>query len=262
MIFAVGAASAQRELNPLNTHSSRFRHPVRHGRHGETRLKIRRLGYCDERQNRRTDYLNVGYVFQTSFDQAFNDGPPLTANTKKGFGASVVYGTSYVLHRRPVLGRLHFGIDATWVDVNYSHGKLIRGTARTQQLDLGVGVGPAVHIRAARDLTVDVHFRYNPTFSTFYDEARPGEEVRMGYASMWTGGAAASWRRFSLGGEVRFGCGRYRMVDFAGRDRTPWTAATMPPDPMGPGGPISGDLHNRFLYLRTIGARVYVGFKF
>lgn len=270
------AAHEGAELNPHNPNSG-MKHCAEGckcakcecamcGKHAGHNVEIRGMRYVDRQggywRDMNRDYLNVGYVFQTSFDKFYNDGPPLTANTKKGWGMSVVYGTSYILHREPVWNRVHFGLDATWVDANYVEGKLIRGTARTHQMDLGMGIGPAMHIDAGGDWMVEIHFRYNPTFSTFYNEARTWEEARIGYASMWTSGASASWRRLALGAEVRFGGGNYHMLDYSARDQTPWTGASMPPDPQGPGGPIEGSLHDRVMRMRTIGARVFVGMRF
>lgn len=289
-VLCASATSAQerRELNPLNEFS-------------ESDCGVRN----EFRDWRARDYLNVGYVFQTSFDRAFNDGPPLTANTKRGWGMSVVYGTSYILHRRPVLGRLRFGVDATWLDVNYANGQTTRlydGKARTHQLDLGMGIGPAVRFGVARNWTVDVHFRYNPTFATYYNEAESWKNARLGYASMWTSGAAASWRLLSLGAEVRFGRGTYRRLDWeeyvvpdiplnlppirfpqpagprsamgsmsdsaAGETRAVPSGVVVAQHPGGNPGTgggasyIYGTTDDRVMKLRTIGARVYVGLRF
>ena len=54
-------------------------------------------------------------------------GGSLDAN----FGAAFTSGRTYFLHSRPILGLMKIGLDATWVDLNYSNYTLTAGDAKT-----------------------------------------------------------------------------------------------------------------------------------
>ncbi len=261
-------ANAQ-ELNPLNTDSDCDDKPTQQS------VRCRNcIVYFNDNGDLRVhrykqSWLNVGYVIQSSFDRFhFPDGaPPLTANSKKGWGMNVTYGTSYTLHRTPVLSILHFGIDAVWVDFNYVKGRMVRYVDRgrkpmTRQLDLAMGVGPAVHIAAARNLDVDVYFRYNPTLATYHNESRDRAEARLGYGTMFTSGFSVAWSGFALGGEMRLGHSDYHMLDWRDRDRTAFNPREGVTNPMFPGGPIAGTTHHKVMKLRTFGGRIFLGYRF
>ena len=43
---------------------------------------------------------------------------------KSDFGAAIVWGKTYYLHKKPLAGMIKFGIDWSWMDLNYAQYKL------------------------------------------------------------------------------------------------------------------------------------------
>ena len=63
----------------------------------------------------RSKYFNLGYVKQSLVFKDFGD-----EKLKNDFGVSISWGKTYYLHKKPLLGMLKFGLDWSWVDLNYS----------------------------------------------------------------------------------------------------------------------------------------------
>ena len=68
----------------------------------------------------RAKYFNIGYVNQKLIYKDF-DMPDM----KNDFGVSLSWGKTYYLHKKPLLGMLKFGLDWSWVDLNYAQYSLI-----------------------------------------------------------------------------------------------------------------------------------------
>lgn len=62
----------------------------------------------------RAKYFNLGYVKQTLADRTYG------GELKSDFGASLSWGKTYYLHRKPLFGMLKFGLDWSWMDINYA----------------------------------------------------------------------------------------------------------------------------------------------
>lgn len=134
-------------------------------------------------------------------------GGSLDAN----FGAAFTSGRTYFLHSRPILGLMKIGLDATWVDLNYSNYTLTAGDVKTpwHQLEYSLHVGPSVAINPIGKLNINAYFRYAPTFSLQYIG---GEDIslRGNYATMFVTGGMVSWGVIGIGAEYRFGDCNYR----------------------------------------------------
>ena len=90
---------------------------------------------------------------------------------KSNYGASFTVGRTFFLHKKPIGGFLRLGIDATWLDVNYTNYKIKHitywGTNRYEyhQGDLSVHIGPSITLTPTKKLYVHGYFRYVPTLT-------------------------------------------------------------------------------------------------
>lgn len=90
----------------------------------------------------RKKYINLGFI-NTTMSQ---DGQP---DLKSNYGASFTVGRTFYLHR-PIGGFLRFGIDATWLDLNYTNYDIKHiaywGTEEYQyhQREVSMHVGPSI----------------------------------------------------------------------------------------------------------------------
>lgn len=154
----------------------------------------------------RKKYRNISFSSQTLGDENGN-----YEDKGSNFGFGFTTGRSYILHKNPIAGMIRIGIDATWFDINYGNWseKIDDGKAWMHKLDIGMGVGPGIHVNPVSKLGIHVYFRYNPTFTATFDNYWDGLAIQGGYASYFTTGGAISWGVISLGAEARFGGGTY-----------------------------------------------------
>ena len=133
-------------------------------------------------------------------------------------GVALTTGHSFLVHEKPLARIIRFGFDAVWFDVEYGNWqKPVDNHKRwMHKLDLGMGIGPAVHLAPFDRLGVHAYFRYNPTLSlvahNFAGDEGGKFELVAGYASYFSTGLAVSWSAFSLGGELRYGRGTYKGI--------------------------------------------------
>ena len=133
-------------------------------------------------------------------------------------GIAFTTGHSFLVHERPLARIIRFGFDAAWFDIEYGNWqkRIDNHKKWLHKLDLGIGIGPAVHLSPFDRLGVHAYFRYNPTLSlvahNFAGDEEGKFELVTGYASYFSTGLSVSWSAFSVGGEVRYGRGTYRGV--------------------------------------------------
>lgn len=66
--------------------------------------------------NDRAKYFNISYVKQSlSMDM---EGVKCTWNNN--IGAALTWGRTYYLHKKPILGMIKFGLDWSFLDINFS----------------------------------------------------------------------------------------------------------------------------------------------
>ncbi|WP_417192431.1 hypothetical protein [Alistipes putredinis] len=124
----------------------------------------------------RSKYFNLGYVKQSLVFKDFGD-----EKLKNDFGVSISWGKTYYLHKKPLLGMLKFGLDWSWVDLNYSKytisepeepgsgsaGDIMDETIDigNHQLEYGMQVGPSITINPVHELKISLYFRLTPSYS-------------------------------------------------------------------------------------------------
>ncbi|MDR1671183.1 MAG: hypothetical protein LBR57_01545 [Alistipes sp.] len=163
--------------------------------------------------NPRKGYTNFSYSTQTL---SSHNGAEIG---KSKYGGSFLRGRTFNMHRKPIADLLYIGLDATWMDFNFTYYEKhnLSHDKPLNQFDVSMGIGPSVNVYPFRKLGVHAYFRYNPTFSFFYmdtpkhedhaDDA--GFDVMGGYGSLMVSGLSVSWGAISLGAEARWGAGKY-----------------------------------------------------
>ena len=154
---------------------------------------------------RRSDYLNLAFVVQnveTNIDEL--------SELNSEWGASISWGKTFYLHRKPIGRVLKFGLDWTWLDLNgacfeqdmYS---IFDGDYHETlyQLDAGMQFGPSITVNPVDHLKISTYFRVTPTFATVY--AVENELFLKNYATCLNAGLSVAWRLLSLGVEYRTG---------------------------------------------------------
>ena len=160
----------------------------------------------------RAKYFNIGYVKQTLTNEAF-DG-----EVKSDFGVLLSSGKTYYLHKKPLVGMIKFGLDWTWLDINYAKSGVGAYDAETNeryssdlhQAEVGMQFGPSVTINPIHHLKVSGYFRFAPSYSGLYVD----ETFYHNYVSMWNAGCAVAWKVISVGVEWRWGTATYNGLTF------------------------------------------------
>lgn len=160
----------------------------------------------------RSKYFNLGYVNQTVKDKT------LGREIKSDFGVSLSNGKTYYLHKKPLAGMIKFGLDWTWLDINYAKSGLETYDADTGELyssdmhqaEIGMQFGPSVTINPVHHLKVSGYFRFAPSYSGLYVD----DTFYHNYVSMWNAGCAVAWKVISVGVEWRWGTAKYNGLTF------------------------------------------------
>lgn len=189
----------------------------------------------------RKNYFNVSWVDQTLETET----DALEAKWDSQFGVALTKGTTYYLHKTPILGILKFGIDWTQIDLNYvKYNELDLGLndkledgfdddpvgdiigdyiddklgdlhLGRHQAELAMHVGPSLTINPVDHLKINGYFRYAPSFSCVLQETAEGDpRFSYGYGSFFVTGGAISYKVISLGAEYRWGQGKYCTTTF------------------------------------------------
>ena len=160
----------------------------------------------------RAKYFNIGYVNQTVTDKTFG------GKIKSDFGVSLSSGKTYYLHKKPIVGMIKFGLDWTWLDINYAKSTLETidpdtyeiSSSAMHQAEIGMQFGPSVTVNPIHHLKVSGYFRFAPSYSALYaDETFYHKDV-----AMWNAGVAVAWKVISVGGEWRWGTAKYDGLTF------------------------------------------------
>lgn len=205
----------------------------------------------------RAKYFNIGYVKQTLTDKV-NGG-----DIKSDFGISLSSGKTYYLHKKPIAGMIKFGLDWTWMDINYakstwntidSSTKEVSSSAM-HQAEIGMQFGASVTVNPIHHLKVSGYFRVTPSYSGLYRD----ETFYNNYVTMWNAGCAMAWKVISLGVEWRWGSAKYNGLTFDGLD--------LDEDSFGEeDNPSMGDVMDQISApkrkLKTSSMRIYLSFRF
>ena len=148
---------------------------------------------------KRSTFFNIGYVNETLTNK---DMETLWSEMKSKYGVSISIGHTYYMPRKPILGMIRFGIDCTWLDLNYGYfdnkeeanqqdygmkgqikeyinysgekidlttafpgEKLYEPMRFGHHISAGIGVGPSVTVNPVGDLKISGYFHVVPTYN-------------------------------------------------------------------------------------------------
>ena len=137
---------------------------------------------------------------------------PKGLEMKSRYGVAITSGQTYFVHKEPIKKMIKFGIDVTWLDLNYTnykefavdysnHSDRATDLPELHHADLSIQVGPSIHINPVDRLHLNTYFRVAPTYSAIYDNT----DGMGGYGTYFVTGGTVYYGNVGLGAEYRFG---------------------------------------------------------
>lgn len=208
----------------------------------------------------RAKYFNIGYVKQTLTDKTFG------GDIKSDFGVSLTSGKTYYLHKKPIAGMIKFGLDWSWMDINYAKSTSMMldeesgsiSESAMHQVEYGMQFGASVTVNPVHHLKVSGYFRFEPSYSLLY----MNETFNHHYVSMWNAGCAVAWKMISVGVEWRWGSANYKGLSFAGIDEDTSIGENEDATWDDIVGDVFGSMSTGERKLKTSSMRLYVSFRF
>lgn len=197
----------------------------------------------------RSKYFNLGYVKQSLVFKDFGDEKLKTISACRSVGVKPILPA-----QKPLLGMLKFGLDWSWVDLNYSKytiseseepgsgsvGDIMDETIDigNHQLEYGMQVGPSITINPVHELKISLYFRLTPSYSMMYLD----DSFNSNFALFYSFGGSVAWKVISVGVEGRWGQAKYNGFSLEDAD-------------------LEG-ISSTKTKLKTNSVRFYVGFRF
>lgn len=185
----------------------------------------------------RSKYFNIAFGSQYLTNKLINDKDFYDNDITLSF----TVGRTFYIPREPLFGMVKFGIDWSYLDVNFSKYEFddiydyeymyddqqggmwndptytdedINSSYNTYKVEIGMQVGPSITVNPIDYLKLSLYFRYAPSFSIM--SAFTDGETSYGYGSYFTLGFAASYKVISIGIEKRWGNCSYKYEDLNG----------------------------------------------
>lgn len=188
--------------------------------------------------NDRAKYFNVAYVTQSLTQK------DISGTWRADYGVALTSGRTYYLHKKPLWGMVKFGLDWSYLDINFAKyvdkwgffsgegsGGDIAGdggnyydpgdygtpgstdgyegeTEDMYQAEVGISIGPSVTVNPVDELKAALYFRVTPSFSMLY----AADELSTSYGTFFSFGGSVAWKAISLGIEGRWGNVKYGSV--------------------------------------------------
>jgi len=160
-----------------------------------------------ERFTPKRNYVNLAYVHQKNM---FDKGalPPETLYS--WFGVAAELGVTYFVNEKnPASDMLYFGIDLSYLDMQFNSFKVkdpVEGANKrdrfTNFANLGIQIGPSLTVMPKERFSANIFVHYAPSVAAY---ALPSYDyVFYGYAGYLTLGAKVSLRYATLGVETRY----------------------------------------------------------
>lgn len=209
-----------------------------------------------ENEQRRTDEKTKSIWKRTKFfDIAFVSShikPEDGLEKDSKFGVALNLGNTYFLHRKPLAGMVKIGLDAIWADINYvnydkgsfSFSNLPSmsdyddyndfdydeedfelGSLGWHKLDIGMGVGPSVHVapftsfsNGLEHLRAQLYFHFTPSFSALIVSDDNETKAHYGFSPVFNFGGVISYKMIAIGVEGRWCSAKYKNLSFDDED--------------------------------------------
>lgn len=163
---------------------------------------------------RRAKYRNISYGMQKLKTDH--------ADMKSDMAFGLIMGRTYYLHEKPIAGIMKFGLDWSYIDINFAKYPDFPGSEKMQpdlpdielpdwgimQIEAGMSVGPSLTINPVSQLKLSLYFRATPSYSLMMQNG----ELYHHYATFFNAGFTVAYKVISLGVETRW-CG---AMNFSG----------------------------------------------
>lgn len=156
---------------------------------------------------RRAKYRNIAYGVQKLKSNR--------ADMKSDMAFGLTIGRTYYLHKNPIAGIMKFGVDWSYVDVNFAKypdfptSENVSNPPDVELADLGImqfevgmGVGPSLTVNPVGQLKLCLYFHVTPSYSLMMQNY----ELHHHYATFFNAGLSVSYKIISIGFENRW-CG-------------------------------------------------------
>lgn len=206
-------------------------------------------------KRKRAKYNNVFYGMQTLKSSHADD-------MKSDMAVGLTLGRTFYLHRKPIAGIMKFGLDWSYLDINFAtYPDLTTPGSGTSgpdddelpdwgimQLEAGMSIGPSLTINPVDHLKLSLYFRATPSYSLMMQNDRLSHH----YATFLNGGFTVDYKVISLGIETRR-CGEtvYNGI-----------ALNRPDNVYDEDGDFQDPFESYTTKMRTSTLRIFIGFRF
>lgn len=141
---------------------------------GSCKRSLTRSTPISNRRNKQNSTGQSGKTVPSISTSVTSGGQGLRGELKSDFGVSLSWGPTTC--KKPLFGIMKFGLDWSWLDINYAKSSLEdfdEDTSETFQSDIrriefGMQVSPLVSINPGHHLKVRVYFRVTLSYSLLY----------------------------------------------------------------------------------------------
>lgn len=173
-----------------------------------------RISYSQNEREWRKKFINISFTNATMSQDDMID-------LKSNYGVAFTAGRTYYLHE-PIGDVLRLGVDATWLDLNYTNYDIEHITYwetnkyQIHQCEFSMHIGLSITFEPIKKFAVQAYFRYAPTFAVLYTGNT--ETFYGNYSSFRIAGGNVSYGAVGLGVEKRFGSVNYKPLGSSGND--------------------------------------------
>lgn len=152
-------------------------------------------------KKRRSWKFGLGFPFITDFHHEIQDY--CVWHLRPVADVFVQHNRVGYLNRTPVNGRVRFGIDYGFCDVDYSCISYLECGDHKHYLDVlsyGVHIGPSANVRVADKFNLSIYAHVKPTFCAVFFE----NMFDYSFTAYCAGGAQLAWRSIGVGAECQW----------------------------------------------------------
>jgi hypothetical protein len=166
--------------------------------------------HIDKVWKHRSKYLNIFYGQQTLKNNS--------TEMNSDIALALTFGRTYYLHKKPIAGLMKFGLDWSFVDLNFAkypdlpNSESVKSTSGAGLTDLGImqfevgtSIGPSFTINPVDQLKLNLYFHVTPSYSIIVQN----EELYDHYATFFNVGFIVAYKAISLGIETRWNSATY-----------------------------------------------------
>ena len=159
----------------------------------------------NEAWKRRAQYINISYVLQSLKSDR--------TTLKSDLAFALKIGRTYYMHKKPIAGIMKFGLDWSYIDINFAKYPNFPTSYTTptppeielanlgiMQIEAGMGIGPSLTFNPVGQLNMCLYFHITPSYSMMTQN----HELYHHYSTFFNAGISIYYRTISIGIENRW----------------------------------------------------------